>query len=204
LRCRVEVEVKYPLPDPGALVRRLGELDADFVGDVRQVDTYYELALAGPVSRWLRLRRETDGAAFLTFKSWDPGADPEVMCFDEFETEVTDVDATQKILEALGLSELIVVGKLRRRWRLGDVLIALDFVAGLGSFVEFEYLGADLALASRALSSAVAMVDVHVPLGQRDRRGYPALLLERLAPPAPRHLPRDHGSFSALFAENDP
>jgi hypothetical protein len=77
----VEVEVKYSLPDPETLVRRLAELDAVPLGEDRQVDTYFNAPhrdfLAGEiVSEWLRLRTETgDHTAernSINFKRWLP------------------------------------------------------------------------------------------------------------------------------------
>lgn len=184
----MEVELKYPLPDPAALVRRLTELRATALGAVRQVDTYFDVAdrrgadlgLAG-ASRWLRLRAESSPPrAFVTFKRWDPRADPDVTHFDEYESAVTDYDAVRLIIGALGLAELVTVDKTRHRWRLGEVLVALDVVAGLGSFAEFEYAGdaASVVVAMGTLDATVR--DIGVELGKRDRDGYPRLLLRRL------------------------
>lgn len=184
----MEVELKYPLPDPAALVRRLTELRATALGAVRQVDTYFDVAdrrgadlgLAG-ASRWLRLRAEgSPPRAFVTFKRWDSRADPDVTRFDEYESAIADYDAVRLIIGALGLAELVTVDKTRHRWRLGEVLVALDVVAGLGSFAEFEYAGdaASVVVAMGTLDATVR--DIGVELGKRDRDGYPRLLLRRL------------------------
>ncbi len=58
------------------------------------------------------------------------------------------------------------------------VEIGIDEVAGLGTFAEFEYTGnAELPQADAAISWAVQHAGEG--LGERDRRGYPYLLLGR-------------------------
>jgi adenylate cyclase class 2 len=184
----VEVEVKYSLPDPASLIERLAELEAVPLGEDRQVDTYFNAPhrdfLAGEiVSEWLRLRAETgDHSADRTsinFKRWLPLGAAEATHCDEFESGITDSEAVRKLLDALGFTEMITVDKLRRQWRLGDVIVAMDIVAGLGSFMEVEYAGNAQSVdeAARAVEASVSEIDVK--LGDRDRRGYPYLLLNR-------------------------
>jgi len=184
----IEVEVKYSLPDPAVLVERLTELDAIPLGEHRQVDTYFnapdrDFLAAEIVSEWLRLRTETGHGtpvrASVNFKRWLPLGSPEPTHCDEFESSVSDVDAVRKLLEALGCTEMVIVDKTRREWRLGDVIVAVDTVAGLGSFVELEYAGDALTVhdATRALEVSVSRIDAG--LGTRHRRGYPHMLLDR-------------------------
>ena len=60
----------------------------------------------------------------------------------------------------------------------GQVEIAIDEVAGLGTYAEFEYAGdGDLPQANAAITWAVQQAGAD--LGERDRRGYPYLLLDR-------------------------
>ena len=87
-----------------------------------------------------------------------------------------------RLLEALGFTAIITVDKTRQRWHLatphGQVEIAIDEVAGLGTYVEFEYAGdGDLPQADAAITWAVQQAGAG--LGDRDRRGYPYLLLNR-------------------------
>jgi adenylate cyclase class 2 len=185
----VEVEIKHSLPDPALLKARLEALGAKLVGESRQVDTYFNAPhkdfLSGDVvSEWLRLRRENKGAGAgdkvsINFKRWHPvGAAISTHC-DEFESTVTDGQAVRHLLEGLDFSEMITVDKTRRELRLDDVAVAIDTVIGLGSFVEFEYVGDAQTVdeATAALNDAIRRIGV--PLGARDRRGYPYLLLKR-------------------------
>jgi adenylate cyclase, class 2 len=198
----IEVESKYPLPDPDALVWRMATLDAVALGESRQVDTYFSgpdsfgaldrglLQSSGSAQQWLRLRTETAhgptasdgsaGRAFINFKRWSARLSPEVTHFDEFESSLGNVAAVREILHALGFTELVTVDKNRRRWRLGDVIIALDTVHGLGSFAEFEYAGDAIGVAAARHAVDASIRKTGVKLGDRDRQGYPRLLLNRL------------------------
>ena len=184
----IEVEVKYSLPDPAALVQRLTELDAAPFGERRQVDTYFnapgrDFLAADIVSEWLRIRTETghgtSARTYVNFKRWLPLGSPEPTHCDEFESAVSDVDAVRKLLEALGCTEMIIVDKTRREWRLGDVIVAVDAVAGLGSFVELEYAGDALTVHDATQALEACLNKIGVGLGTRHRCGYPYMLLDR-------------------------
>jgi adenylate cyclase, class 2 len=179
----VEVEFKHTLTDPEKLAARLAELGADSLGRARQTDTYFnaphkDFLAHDVVSEWLRLRVEPSGAS-VNFKRWLPVGVVESTHCDEFESLIDDADAVRKILESLDFTEMVVVDKTRTQWRLEDVVVALDEVDGLGSFVEFEYSGdAEIVeVATEHLHAVIAKIGVE--LGERDRRGYPYLLLGR-------------------------
>lgn len=187
-----EVEIKHTLPDPDELRRRLHELDAISLGETRQVDLYFnaphtDFLAADVVSEWLRLRTETTtsdeagttGKASINFKRWHPvGAVKATHC-DEYETGVDNAETLHHLLKALGYTEMVTVDKTRAQWRLPEVTVAVDTVANLGSFVEFEYDG-DAATVEEATAALRATIDkIGVKLGGRDRRGYPYILLGR-------------------------
>jgi adenylate cyclase class 2 len=184
----IEVAVKYQLPDPDALTRRMNELHAVPAGQTRQVDTYFNAPhrdfLAGEiVSEWLRLRHETSPGspprASFNFKRWLPLGSPDATHCDEFESAISDSEAVRKALDALGFTEVITVDKTRSQWRLGEVIVALDTIAGLGSFMELEYAGPAQTVDDAAQALDIALADIDVKTGDRDRRGYPYLLLHR-------------------------
>ncbi|MBO2461760.1 class IV adenylate cyclase [Actinomadura violacea] len=185
-----EVERKYAVTDGPALRERLLAAGAARQGHTRQVDVYYNhpardfldgYADGAPISEWLRLREDHHGhqavSASINFKQWLPLGAAEATHANEFESQITDRQAVAALLDALGFTTLVTVDKHRERWMLGDVEIAIDDVAGLGAFVEFEYKGAgDLDQADTAITDAVKQVGDDL-LGERDRRGYPYLLL---------------------------
>jgi len=59
---------------------------------------------------------------------------------EEIEVEVSDGEI-QELLLRLGFREVATVKKRRRLYRVGDVLLSLDDVEGLGLFAEAEVRG---------------------------------------------------------------
>lgn len=186
-----EVERKFSLSEPDQMRDRLAGLDATLAGRSRQTDIYYnhparDFLAHDVVSEWLRLRTDQDGdgpaVSSINFKQWLPVGSPEATHAAEYESVIDDHDALTRLLEALSFTQLVTVSKMRQRWHLatpsGPVEIAIDEVAGLGTFAEFEYTGdGDLPQADEAVSWAVEHAGAG--LGERDRRGYPYLLLGR-------------------------
>lgn len=179
----IEVERKFACPNPAELVDRLSGLGASPGKQTRQVDAYYnaphrDFLAPGTISEWLRLRDE-DGSASINYKHWLPAdASVKTHC-DEYESAVSDIEALRRTLKALDFEPLVVVDKVRQEWRFDDVTVAVDEVAGLGSFVEFEFSG-DAETVEAALDRLSKFTaDLGVPLGDPMRLGYPHLLLGR-------------------------
>ena len=61
----------------------------------------------------------------------------------EYETEVTDPEATHSILTTLGWFPVVEVKKMRRKGKLGEYEICLDTVEKLGTFIELEKMTED-------------------------------------------------------------
>ncbi|HEY1835486.1 MAG TPA: class IV adenylate cyclase [Candidatus Saccharimonadales bacterium] len=181
----IEVEQKFHLQNHAELRDRLKKADAKRLRIEHQVDTYYNAPhrdfLAEPnVSEWLRLREEKDTSS-ITYKRWLPlKAKVKTHC-DEFESELSDGEAMRKLLEALYFTELIVVDKRREEWQLTDVIIALDTIKDLGSFVEFEYHGDAKTVneAHRRIEQCIAKLDAK--LGDT-HTGYPHQLIAKRRP----------------------
>jgi adenylate cyclase class 2 len=136
-----EVEVKIRA-DHGAVRERLRERDAEYLGAVEQVDTYYgapHRAFAR-TDEALRIREEVpeDGAPVheLTYKG--PKVDETSKTRQEHETELGDPDAADAALQALGFDPVAAVSKARERFRTEGYTVTLDAVDGLGAFVEIE------------------------------------------------------------------
>lgn len=178
-----EVEKKFAVVDPAPLKARLAELGVQPSAPVRQVDTYYnaphrDFLGTEVVSEWLRIRTDDRGDS-LNFKRFHPLETVAKTHADEFETGVDDVEAVRRLLQALGFRPMVTVEKTRVAYRLPDVEVAFDHVAGAGDFVEFEYKGAadDVADATRRLDRVIASLGV--TLGAPVDRGYPHMLLGR-------------------------
>ncbi|AQL44220.1 adenylate cyclase [Halorientalis sp. IM1011] len=135
-----EVEVKVRA-DHEAVRARLDELDAEPLGTVEQVDTYFDAPHRdfAETDEALRLReeRDADGAVTeLTYKG--PLVEQASKTREEIESKVADRERVQAIFESLGFSPAATVEKERTRYRIEEFTVTLDTVSEVGEFVEVE------------------------------------------------------------------
>jgi len=189
-----EVELKFPVADPAALERRLAALEPRFQAPLDQVDLYF----AHPgrdfarTDEALRLRR-CGGDVVITWKG--PKIDGATKTRRELELALAPAaplaDGRQggeatlarwtELLEALGFRPVRSVTKRRRPALVvrGDVEVevAIDEVAGLGTFVELELKAGPEGL-DRARATLTALAR-ELGCGAAERRSYLELLLAR-------------------------
>lgn len=137
-----EVEVKVEA-DHERVRAQLERLEADHVGSVEQVDTYYDAPHRdfAETDEALRLRRETDRdsgetTTKVTYKG--PLVEAASKTRQEFETAVDDDEAMSGVLDGLGFDPAAVVEKDREFYTVDGYTITLDSVSDLGAFVEVE------------------------------------------------------------------
>lgn len=182
---RFEVEQKHPVTDPQGVELALAGMGAQPGATIEQVDRY----LAHPARDFaltdeaLRLRC-AGGRVLVTYKG--PKVDRSTKTRREIELplgEAGDVDAFLELFEALGFAAVAEVRKTRRTFHttVGGVAVevALDDVAGLGTFVEVEAGAAEGPELEHA-RQAVAEVARGLGLGEAERRSYLELLLQAL------------------------
>ncbi|WP_181692516.1 class IV adenylate cyclase [Natronomonas sp. LN261] len=120
---------------------RLDGIDAESMGTVTQVDTYYDhpVRAFAETDEALRIRRETDGSdehTKITYKG--PLVDADSKTREELETGVNDGETMASVLESVGFDPAATVEKTRERFGYGEYVVTLDTVEGLGEFVEVE------------------------------------------------------------------
>lgn len=137
-----EVELKVPA-DHQAVRETIQTLAESPPETVHQRDTYYNAPHRdfATTDEALRMRRQqTAGAetwdSELTYKG--PLIDDQTKTREEIEIPITDPEQFETILERLGFEATARVTKTRERYQLGDLLVTLDTVEGLGEFVEIE------------------------------------------------------------------
>ncbi|MCX2818334.1 class IV adenylate cyclase [Haladaptatus sp. F3-133] len=130
----VEVKVRASLDEAE---ESLTQLDAQEVGEKRQVDTYFSAPHRdfAQTDEALRVRRE-NGDAYVTYKGAKRGDGTKTR--QEHETSVGDAQTARAVLESLGFEEFGTVEKDRRLYVLDGTTVTLDEVDGLGEFVEVE------------------------------------------------------------------
>jgi adenylate cyclase class 2 len=174
-----EVELKVRAPhDP--VRERLDGREAECVGQVTQVDTYYDAPHRdfARTDEAIRLRREStpDGdRARLTYKG--PLVDAESKTRRELETGVGDAETVAALLAALAFAPVATVRKERERFTLDGYVVALDAVDGLGEFVEVEREVEEGAVADAREGATALLRDLGLDPDDGVRTSYLGLLL---------------------------
>ncbi len=179
-----EVELKYPLPDPGRVCESIDALGAHWSPAIRQSDVYFahpqrDFALTDEAFRL----RTVGEKHWLTYKG--PLVDRETKTRQEVEVSLADGPLTAQqvmsMLSSLGFREVRRVEKTRRsahiNWQNWDVEISLDGVDRLGDFIEIEII-ADEDRWELAKAAALSLAD-HLALSNSERRSYLQMLIEQ-------------------------
>lgn len=179
----LEVELKYRVPDPAAVVARLAALGAVRVGEAVEADHYFnapdrDFRATGEA---FRLRRE-GGSNRFTYKG--PKREAATKTRTEIEIPVGYGDAgaadAERLVLALGFRPVAVVRKTRTAYDLsrGDftATVCVDRVDGVGSFVEVEVVCDDAKVA--AAEAVVLGLGAELGLTEPEPRSYLGMLLE--------------------------
>ena len=169
-----EIEAKLKVGSLANVEAELTRQGAEFVEEQRQRDRYFDDSKGHFTEndKCLRLRSCVCGdkeRVYLTYKG--PKEPSQVKKRQEIETTIGDIDVAEKLLEAIGYRKAVVVEKKRQVWRLGGCEVALDELAGLGTFVEIEG------------KNETRIIEVQQKLGLGDsehiKKSYASLLAEK-------------------------
>lgn len=177
-----EVELKIRA-DHDAVRDRLAALDADHVGAVTQVDTYYDAPHRdfAETDEALRIRIEEgegegESSTRVTYKG--PLVEDESKTRREVETGVEDGDRLDDILDALGFAPAAVVEKERDRYALDGYTVTLDAVTEVGDFVEIEREASESELEAVREGAVSRLRDLGLDPDDQTRTSYLGLLLD--------------------------
>jgi len=164
----IEIEKKYRLDKKRlvALTAKLNELGAVFTDESFEENYLHRGGVLDERGAVLRLRK-TDKKTTLTYKEKVVN-ETEFKHQIEFETEVSNVDGMENIIDQLGYKLASVYEKHRKTWRLGNVEVVLDELP-FGYFMEIEGPMADIIVAQTLLDAG----DL-----EPEARGYPRLTLK--------------------------
>jgi adenylate cyclase class 2 len=137
-----EIKLKADLNKTRLLLEKLS---AKFVGSEQSNDCYYSHPQRDfkSTDEALRIRKTTldkDQSYILTYKG--PKFDSRSKSRKEYNVSYNEGDMTE-ILRELGFTSVGTVNKIRETWIIEDVMITLDDIENLGSYVELEYSGSD-------------------------------------------------------------
>lgn len=133
----IETEKKYRLTEEQfkQIAGELKEIGAEYAGEDFEENMIFGGGILSEQKAILRIRKTQD-KTILTYKKRIQN-EFAVKQQIEHETEVTDFEAIEKIVESLGLVKSLVYEKRRRTWKFKNVEIVLDELP-FGSFMEIE------------------------------------------------------------------
>ncbi len=164
----IEIEKKYRIDKKRIveLTAKLSKLGATFSYETFEENYLHRGGLLDGRAAVLRLRK-TESCTTLTYKEKVP-TENDFKHQIEFETEVSDVEATESIIEKLGYKLSVVYEKHRKAWHLGNVEVVLDELP-FGYYMEIEGEMHDIL-------SVEKLLDAHKL--EPEARGYPRLTLK--------------------------
>ncbi|MEO6590552.1 MAG: class IV adenylate cyclase [Pyrinomonadaceae bacterium] len=133
----IETEKKYRLTEDQfkQMPDELKEIGAEFCGEDFEENSIYTGGVLIEQNAILRIRKTQD-KTILTYKKRIQN-EFAVKQQIEYETEVADREAIEKIVESLDLLKKVVYEKRRKTWRFKNVEIVLDELP-FGFFMEIE------------------------------------------------------------------
>ena len=133
----IEIEKKYRLTRErrDEILTSLKEIGARFETEDLEENTIYGGGVLDNIGGIVRVRKTQD-RSLLTFKRRIENQS-DVKRQIEYETEISDADAADKIIRELGLHPKLVYEKRRKTWRLRNTEIVLDELP-FGLFMEIE------------------------------------------------------------------
>jgi adenylate cyclase, class 2 len=132
-----EVEVKAHLRDRKEVIKKLEDFGCKFSEELHQIDRVYfpkGFVFPPPIGTGILRVRKQDDKYFLTLKISQSGRQDSI----ERETEIKDGEMMVEIIKLLKYQEAPIVDKKRTKTKYKDMVIELDEVKELGSFIEVE------------------------------------------------------------------
>lgn len=132
-----EIEVKLLLKDYSALMQKISALHLPCSQErIHEFNLRYDLPDGSLVAQKQVLRLRKDTQARLTFKG--PGVmEEDVLTRKEIEVVVSDFDATNRLLQALGYKVVMMYEKFRANYLMDNLVLSVDETP-LGLFIELE------------------------------------------------------------------
>jgi adenylate cyclase class 2 len=174
----IEVEIKIPIDDIEKLrniIKRRGTL----VSIIKQNDIYFQHPSRdfSLTDEALRLREE-DNKYQLTYKG------PKISEMSKTRTEITinvnDFNKTKQLLEYLGFKTFINITKIRETYKINESFVSIDYVNGLGYYVELEKEVSDIRRVSEIENELINLAkDLGLDVTKNIRKSYLELLLDK-------------------------
>ncbi|MGQ4912910.1 MAG: class IV adenylate cyclase [Candidatus Thorarchaeota archaeon] len=145
-----EVEIKIPHSDSESIEAAILAMAGTRMNSETQTDIYFDHPCRSfkDSDEAIRIRSRSSiideppeashPLVELTYKG--PKIDSTTKTREEYSVGLGDVDTASKILESLGFKRVATIVKRRVFFRIDDVILSLDDVDGVGTFLELEMI----------------------------------------------------------------
>ena len=169
-----EIELKAYCDNPDKIINNILSADGIFINTENHEDLYFnhpgkDFAVTDEA---LRLRK-IDDKSVITYKG--PKLAGFVKTRIEEETGIDDFGKVREILLHLEFKEVLVVNKKRDVYKLNDITICIDYVNGLGVFIELEIMSGNRDWAEKEL----LLIAEKLGLTIFEKKSYLELLLDK-------------------------
>lgn len=134
---KLEIEVKFFLPDIQLIRNRIIKLGAENKGRVFETNIRFDDIENSLVRNQSLLRLRQDTITTLTYKCEPSEKDDQFKTFKEFEVEVSDFAVMQRILDRIGFHPVQIYEKWRETFLYNATTLCLDTMP-FGVFLEIE------------------------------------------------------------------
>lgn len=170
----LEIEAKARIEDKEDIKQRILDAGGKYVGTEVQSDVYFAHPSRDFANTDEALRIRTVGNKhILTYKG--PKLDELTKTREEIEINLGDATSMGDVLERLGFTAVSSVVKTRSHYTLGEYLVSIDEIEGLGCFIEIE----KHADSYRPEELVETLEGLGVGTLQMERKSYLELLLEQ-------------------------
>ena len=134
----IEVEVKAHVKKISKIEQVIQQENAQYLKTVHQRDIYFKHPARNfaKTDEALRIRHEEHAQARVTYKG--PKLDRKSKSREEFELKINKPEILEQIFVKLDYIPVTGVEKIRKLYKLGDMMISLDKVKDVGDFIEVE------------------------------------------------------------------
>lgn len=177
----IEVEIRSIVGAPEQVKKRLSE-KFPLIKEKQQTDYYFShpsrnFYAKQELREYLRVRTEKGKQSLEYHKAHLQNGYKTHS--EEFEVKIEDAEKTKEILEQLGFRPLVTVSKTRLAFDCGDFEADLDFIDGLGCFLEIE-AKKDFGGVKKTEQKCVEFLEsLGIPFVPSPEKGYPDLLMEK-------------------------
>jgi len=173
----MEIETRAKVKDLSKIRKKLIELGAKFTRAEQQDDSYFKpkgtkMENQGPGSFITRIRK--GNKITLTVKELTDRSG----VWREYETEVSDLEQTKRILGKLGLVNIFDINKKREHGKIDDMAICLDDIKQLGTYLEVEIITGNPKEGKKKIAGLFKKLGIKE--SQIEHRGYARIISENM------------------------